>query len=227
MPCFTRARYLGTYNRGTCCGGQLRVWCGGRRGAGRAAACQLRLRARGARTRYPALSRRTRRELAMSFRRRGRDSYADGGAAPGWLSCLQAKNRLCRRRTRQAGRSRRRRRSHPDTASTLGELTVRYFYSLGEIVYTIIIARPLRVLLDSEHLPERRPPGGANCRSISGWPFVVPSTDTEYRVSLLSSSLGTRTALGTSHSALGTRHSSLGTRLFTGPGQAQLPTGVL
>ncbi|MDQ3928074.1 MAG: NADH-quinone oxidoreductase subunit C [Chloroflexota bacterium] len=88
-------------------------------------------------------------ELAMSFRRSG----------AGLISMMGERARLAvpppaeedaaasLEDESSAGSVRRRRRSHSGAeAPPPGELTVRYFYSLGDIVYTISIAAPSGVI---------------------------------------------------------------------------------
>ncbi len=103
-------------------------------------------------------------ELAMSFRRSGAGLISMMGerarvAAP---PAVDEDVAASPEDDALAGSRRRRRRSHPGVeAMPPGELTVRYFYSLGEIVYTISIVAPSGVvqsvanIYPNAALPER------------------------------------------------------------------------
>ncbi|HVF99700.1 MAG TPA: hypothetical protein VND68_07665 [Chloroflexia bacterium] len=103
-------------------------------------------------------------ELAISFRRAGANLISIMGerarvvAAPAAeeAAAIPADDEV------QAGGFRRRRRAHSEAASTPpGELTMRYFYSLGEFIYTISITVPSGVvqsvaaIYPNAALPER------------------------------------------------------------------------
>jgi hypothetical protein len=118
-------------------------------------------------------------ELAMSFRRAGAGlitlmgERARVAAVPsGEEEAVSPEDEA------SAGRSRRRRRSHLDTASTLGELTVRYFYSLGEIVYAISIAAPSGVVQSIANIYPNAALPEHELQEYLGVAFV----STEYRV---------------------------------------------
>ncbi|HET6261868.1 MAG TPA: hypothetical protein VFG99_06475 [Chloroflexia bacterium] len=103
-------------------------------------------------------------ELAMSFRRSGASLISIMGERARVVAAPAAEEAAATPADEEghAGGFRRRRRSHSDAASTPpGELTMRYFYSLGELVYTISITVPSGVvqsvagIYPNAALPER------------------------------------------------------------------------
>lgn len=84
-------------------------------------------------------------ELAMSFRRSGAGLISVMGERARVVAppAIEEDVAASPEDNALAGSARRRRRSHVGAeAIPPGELTVRYFYSLGEVVYTISIAAP-------------------------------------------------------------------------------------
>jgi hypothetical protein len=103
-------------------------------------------------------------ELAMSFRRSGAGLITLMGERATLPAPPAVEENAAASPEDEAptGTSRRRRRPHPGTeAQPPGELTVRYFYSLGEVVYTVSIVAPSGVVQSvasvypSAALPER------------------------------------------------------------------------
>ena len=88
-------------------------------------------------------------ELAMSFRRSGASLISLMGERARVAPLAAEPDDVAAPVVDEPGpaRSRRRRRSHSGADATPpGEVTVRYFYSLGELVYTISIAAPSGVV---------------------------------------------------------------------------------
>lgn len=101
-------------------------------------------------------------ELAMSFRRSGAGLITLMGERARVASMPSDGDATSPGDEADTGSIRRRRRSQPGTAfPQTGEVTVRYFYSLGELVYTISITAPSGVvqsissIYPNAALPER------------------------------------------------------------------------
>lgn len=103
-------------------------------------------------------------ELAMSFRRSGASLISMMGerARVAAMPAVEEDVAASPEDEALAGSVRRRRRAHPGAeAISPGELTVRYFYSLGDMVYTISIVAPAGVvqsvanIYPNAALPER------------------------------------------------------------------------
>ncbi|HEX8229123.1 MAG TPA: hypothetical protein VF826_07390 [Chloroflexia bacterium] len=127
-------------------------------------------------------------ELAMSFRRSGAGLITMTGERARVVAPPPAEgdvDALLVDEATAAGPRRRRRSQHGAEAIPPGELTVRYFYSLGEVVYTISIAAPSGVIQSvasiypNAALPERELQEHLGVVIVST-EYRVPST--EYRV---------------------------------------------